>query len=203
MLLQALLLLFEGKVDKVPHELQKAKTMLDEILSVLPLDGLSEAAVHATRLHCIFAFEEGQKFIGNQAKSKPVNFKFICPLNEDLVPGSSDSYLKAKAWLKLSNWLRRDYPDLSLENIVLKMCADFNMADISPFAGGGTSFVDEKLSSKPSVGVIIDEIVAEIPPERFKLTEGGDCESGICNCGAFQDKGVEKGLKDEGGCLEC
>ncbi|KAJ0028877.1 hypothetical protein Pint_36436 [Pistacia integerrima] len=70
MLLQALLLLSEGKVDKVPHELQKAKTMLDEILSVLPLDGLSEAAVHATRLHCIFAFEEGQKFIGNQAKSK-------------------------------------------------------------------------------------------------------------------------------------
>ncbi|KAJ0077716.1 hypothetical protein Patl1_36279 [Pistacia atlantica] len=310
MLLQALLLLSEGKVDKVPHELQKAKTMLDEILSVLPLDGLSEAAVHATQLHCIFAFEEGQKFIGNQAKSKQhqsilssyvlsmktvINsvhqdcspwlkvlrvyqtilpsslvtlnlcmnlsslarkqkntllanrlnnylrdqllscseeryheflisnlqyeeilllhsqnkyedafvklWSFVCPLMLSSVPvvsGSSDSYLKAKACLKLSNWLRRDYPDLSLENIVLKMCADFNMADISSFGGGGTSSVDEKLSSKPSVGVIIEEMVAEIPPERFKLTEGEivRVESAIVQL--FQDKGVEKGLKDEG-----
>lgn len=359
MILQALLLLSEGKVDKVPHELQKAKTMLDEILSVLPLDGLSEAAAHATQMHCIFAFEEGQKFMANQAKSNQYQsilssyvlsmknainsvhqdcspwlkvlrvyrnilpsslvtlnlcmnlsslarkqkntvlanrlnnylrdqllscseeryceflvsklqyeeilllysqnkyedtlrklWSFVSPLmlsSGSGVSSCSDSYLKAKACLKLSNWLRRDYSDLSLENIVLKMCVDFNMADISSFAGGGTSSVDEKLSSKPSV--VIEEIVgtatklsthlcstmgkswisyaswcfsqarnallaphesafhscsfspllsAEIVPERFKLTEGEivRVESAIVRL--FQDKGVERGLKDEG-----
>ncbi|KAL2460200.1 Serine/threonine-protein kinase SMG1 [Abeliophyllum distichum] len=62
MLLQAMLLQNEGKVEKVPHELQKAKSMLEETLSVLPLDGLVEAAPHVNQLHCISAFEESCKF---------------------------------------------------------------------------------------------------------------------------------------------
>jgi PI-3-kinase-related kinase SMG-1 len=71
MLLQAKLFQSEGKVDKVPCELQKGKSMREETLSVLPLDGwLPEAAVHATQLHCIFSFEEGYKLKGSQEKSK-------------------------------------------------------------------------------------------------------------------------------------
>ncbi|KAK4848883.1 hypothetical protein QYF36_018291 [Acer negundo] len=271
MILQALLHLVEGKVDKVPHELQKAKAMLDEILSALPLDGLSEAAVHATQLHCIFALEEGQRLKGNQSKSKQLHsilssyvqsmqtvmnsvhqdcnpwlkvlrvyqtifptslvtlklcinlsslarkqknimltnrlniyvrdhisscceekyheflisslqfeeillmydqnkyedalanlWSFVCPLmlsSASAVFDSNDNFLKAKACLKLSNWLRRDYPNLSLKNIVLKMHADFNMADISPLPRVEPSSNDEKLNSNPSVELIIEEIV--------------------------------------------
>ncbi|KAL5855729.1 hypothetical protein ACOSQ4_005531 [Xanthoceras sorbifolium] len=271
MILQALLHLVEGKVDKVPLELQKAKAMLDEILSALPLDGLSEAAVHSTQLHCIFAFEECQRLKGNQSKFEQCHpiltsyiqsmqtvmnsfhqdcnpwlkvlrvyqtifptslvtlklcmnlsslarkqknvmsanrlniylrnhisscceekyheflisnlqleeillmyaqnkfedafanlWTFVRPLmlsSASVVFDSNDSFLKAKACLKLSNWLRRDYPNLSLENIVLKMLADFNMADISSFVRGGPSSNDEKLSSNLSVGLIIEEIV--------------------------------------------
>lgn len=270
MLLQAFLLLNEGKVDKVPPELQKAKAMLDEISSALPLDGLSEAAAHATQLHCIFAFEESQKLRGNQAKykqhqsilssyiqsmqtlinsahqdcnpwlkvlrvyraiaaSSPVTFKlcmnlsslarkqrnmmmanrlnnylrdhifscsdegchklllsnlkyeeillmyaenkyedaftnlwsFVHPLmlsSESIVANSNDGFLKAKACLKLSSWLRRDYPDLNLENIVLKMHADIKMAEVSLLASD-TPFNDENLSSRLNAGFVIEEIV--------------------------------------------
>ncbi|GER50411.1 serine/threonine-protein kinase SMG1 [Striga asiatica] len=58
MLLQAMLLHAEGKVEKVPYELQKAKLMLEETFSVLPLDGLVEAAPHVNQLYCISAFGE-------------------------------------------------------------------------------------------------------------------------------------------------
>ena len=61
MLLQAMLLHNEGKVDKISHEIQKARSMLEETLSVLPLDEVAEAAARAAQLHCIFAFEEGYK----------------------------------------------------------------------------------------------------------------------------------------------
>lgn len=70
MLLQAMLLQMEGNLDKVPHELQKAKSVLEEMLSVLPLDGLAEAAAYATQLHCIFAFEKGYELTGNQGKGQ-------------------------------------------------------------------------------------------------------------------------------------
>ncbi|CAA0807572.1 Serine/threonine-protein kinase TOR [Striga hermonthica] len=58
MLLQAMLLHAEGKVEKVSYELQKAKLMLEETFSVLPLDGLVEAAPHVNQLYCISAFGE-------------------------------------------------------------------------------------------------------------------------------------------------
>ncbi|OAY80733.1 Serine/threonine-protein kinase SMG1 [Ananas comosus] len=45
----------EGSIE----ELDKAKLILDEALSVAPLDGLIDAAAYAVQLHCIFAFEEG------------------------------------------------------------------------------------------------------------------------------------------------
>lgn len=296
MLLQALLLLTEGKVDRVPHELQKAKAMLDEISSALPLDGLSEAAAHATQLHCIFAFEEGQKFKFNQVKceqyqsilssyvqsmqtvinsvhqdcnpwlkvlrvyrtifpSSLVTLKlymnlsslarkqrnlmlanrlnnylrdhilscteeryrellisnlkyeeillmyaenkyedafanlwsFVHPLmlsSGSIVSDSNDGILKAKACLKLSNWLRRDYPDFNLANIVLKMHTDFNMADVSLLAKGGPSMNDENLSSRPSVGAIMEEIVGTATKlsTQFCSTMGKSWISYACWC---------------------
>ncbi|XVE94112.1 hypothetical protein REPUB_Repub01dG0253200 [Reevesia pubescens] len=281
MLLQALLLEIEGNLDKVPHELQKAKSMLEEILSVLPLDGLAEAAAYATQLHCISAFEEGYELTGNQGKShecmssqgksklsqsvlssyllplqplikgihqdcnpwlkvlrvyrtvspnSPVTLKlsmnllslarkqgnlmlanhlnnymrdhvlscsqeryrnllnlnlqyerillmhaenkiedafadlwsFLCPClcsSSLIVNDVDDGMLKAKACLKLSKWLRRDYSSLSFENIVLRMLADLNVANVSSSGTAGQSFSDENLSSKLSLDVIIEEIV--------------------------------------------
>uniref|UniRef100_A0A0A9DSN8 PI3K/PI4K catalytic domain-containing protein n=1 Tax=Arundo donax TaxID=35708 RepID=A0A0A9DSN8_ARUDO len=57
MLLRAMLQ-SNSKSDGVREELDKAKLMLDEALSVVPLSGLTEAAACAGQLHCIFAFEE-------------------------------------------------------------------------------------------------------------------------------------------------
>ncbi|KAK9176983.1 hypothetical protein WN944_029002 [Citrus x changshan-huyou] len=67
-------------------------------------------------------------------------------------------FFKAKACLKLSSWLRWDYPDLNLENIVLKMHADIKMVDVSLLASD-TSFNKGNLSSRLSAGFIIEEIV--------------------------------------------
>ncbi|KAF8675460.1 hypothetical protein HU200_047832 [Digitaria exilis] len=47
-----------SKLDGIKEELDKAKLMLDEALSVAPLNGFPEAAACAGQLHCILAFEE-------------------------------------------------------------------------------------------------------------------------------------------------
>lgn len=70
MLLQSLLFQKEGKSDKVLHDLQKAKSMLEEPLSVLPLDGLAEATPLAIQLHCIFLVEEDLKLKSTDEKAK-------------------------------------------------------------------------------------------------------------------------------------
>ncbi|KAJ4845107.1 LOW QUALITY PROTEIN: hypothetical protein Tsubulata_030337 [Turnera subulata] len=271
MLLQAMLFHVEGKLDNVPHEIHKAKSMLEEILSVLPLDGLAEVSPFATQLHCIFAIEEAQKFRGSRSKSKQhdsivssyiestqslisrvhqdcnpwlkvlrvyragfptslatlklcvslsslarkqgnlmlaarlrnhlrddimncseqsscnfllsnlqyeefmqmyaeKNFQdafsnlwlFVRPFMISSVPvvsNSHDSVLKAKACLKLSNWLGRGYPDFSLENTVRKMQADFIISDASSHERGKSTIASEDLSSKPCLSVVIEEIV--------------------------------------------
>ncbi|OMO75230.1 hypothetical protein CCACVL1_16263 [Corchorus capsularis] len=277
LLLQALLLQIEGNLDKVPHELQKAKSMLEEILSVLPLDGLAEAAACVTQLHCIFAFVECNELTGNQGKlqehiisklSRSVLSSYLLPLqpvikgiHQDCNPWlkvlrvyrtisptspvtlklsmnlmnlarkqgnlmlanclnnymrdhvsncSHDRYrnllilklqyegillmhsenkiedafanlwsflrpcmcssaftvndvddgmLKAKACLKLSNWLRQDHSSLSFENIVLRMQADLNVANVSSIGIGGQCFNNENKSPKLSLDLIVEEIV--------------------------------------------
>ncbi|XP_052179665.1 uncharacterized protein LOC127792986 [Diospyros lotus] len=269
MLLQALLLQIEGKVEKVSHDIQKAKSMLEEPLSVLPLDGLTEAAAYCTQLHCIFAFEESCKQKGNQDKKlqsllssyihilkSPINqvhqdcnmwlkvhrvYRTILPsslvtlklsknllslarkqrnlmlanrlgnylrdhaqsysegryhnflmkslqyegillmhaenrfgdaltnlwsfLHPCLVSSSSfvsdadDNFLYAKACLKLSDWLRKDSSDMNFGDTVLKMLADFNITDFSSIDKGATGFSDDKISSKPNVGLIVEELV--------------------------------------------
>lgn len=271
MLLQAMLFQNEEKDDKVPHELEKAKLMLEETLSVLPLDGLEEAAAHATQLHCIFAYEEFYKIKGSQDKPRqlqsmlssyvqfmqpqirrvhqdcnpwlkvlrvyrtisPVSpatlklcmnllslarkqgnlllanrlnnylkdhivscsgerhhdflisnlqyegillmhaeknledaltnlWSFVSPVmvsSPSIVSDTDNSILKAKACLKLSNWLKQNYSDSRLDGIIIKMRSDFDIANSSSPSRGGLSFVDEILSSEPPLGSIIEEIV--------------------------------------------
>ncbi|XP_022634053.1 serine/threonine-protein kinase SMG1 isoform X2 [Vigna radiata var. radiata] len=268
MLLQSLLFQKEEKSDKVLHDLQKARSMLEEPLSVLPLDGLAEATPLAIQLHCIFLVEDNCKLKTNHEKAKqlpsilnsleslpssiskirqdcnpwlkvlrvyktispssPVTLKFCinlhnlarkqnnlllanrlnnyikdhvfaCPeerhrnllvLNlqyesillqyaenkfEDaftnlwsflhpcmvspkpsIISDVKERILKAKACLKLSDWLRRDYSDWSPEGVVLKMAADFDLAESSPCGKDGSK---ENLSCKSNLGSIIEEIV--------------------------------------------
>ncbi|XP_052734018.1 uncharacterized protein LOC108340177 isoform X2 [Vigna angularis] len=268
MLLQSLLFQKEEKSDKVLRDLQKARSMLEEPLSVLPLDGLAEATPLAIQLHCIFLVEDNCKLKTNHEKAKqlpsilnsleslpssiskirqdcnpwlkvlrvyktispssPVTLKFCinlhnlarkqnnlllanrlnnyikdhvfaCPeerhrnllvLNlqyesillqyaenkfEDaftnlwsflhpcmvspkpsIISDVKERILKAKACLKLSDWLRRDYSDWSPEGVVLKMAADFDLAESSPHGKDGSK---ENLSCKSNLGSIIEEIV--------------------------------------------
>ncbi|KAM2903393.1 hypothetical protein COP2_003214 [Malus domestica] len=271
MLLQAMLLQNEGKEDNIPHELQKARSMLEETVSILPLEGLEEAAPHATQLHCIFAFEEFFKIKGNQDKPRqlqsilssyvqlmqpqigrvhldcnpwlkvlrvyqtisPVslatlklsmnllslarkqknlllanrlnnflkdhisrcsgesNHDFLisylqyegillmhaenkfedsltnlwsfvrpCMISSPSIGSDADNgILKAKACLKLSNWLKQNYSDSRVDDIVLNMRSDFDMTDSSSPGRVSASLGNEILSSKTRLGPIIEEIV--------------------------------------------
>ncbi|GLT97003.1 hypothetical protein SLE2022_145910 [Rubroshorea leprosula] len=279
MLLQALLLLIEGKSDTVAHDLQKAKSMLEEVLSVLPLDGLTEAGAFASQLHCIFALEESSELICNKANSeisKSILSSYVLPLQplikgiyQDCTPwlkllrvyrtisptspitlnlcmnllrlarkqgnlmlahrlnsylkdnvlncseggyrdflmlnlqyeeillmhtekkiedalanlwsfvrpymGSSaltmkdagHGMLKAKACLRFSDWLRWDGQDL--ENIVLKMQSELYEDNGSPIGRAVSSFSDPNLSSKPSLDVIIEEMVGKATKSSTQL----------------------------------
>lgn len=274
MLLQALLQL-GGDVDKGSHDLQKGKSLLEEVLSVLPLDGLAEAAAYASQLHCIFALEESSMLTGNQVKpklSKSILSSYVLLLqplikgfHQDCTPwlkvlrvyqtisptsavtlnlcmglmqwarkhgnlmlahrlnsylknhvpncseekcrdflmlnlqyeemllmhtenkiedafanlwsfvrpcmGSSsltvkdtgDGLLKAKACLRLSDWLRQDCQDL--EAVVLNMHAELYEESKTSISRVGSSYNDPDLSSeepKPSLDVIIEEMVGTV-----------------------------------------
>ncbi|ESW03895.1 hypothetical protein PHAVU_011G050300 [Phaseolus vulgaris] len=268
MLLQSLLFQKEEKSEKVLHDLQKARSMLEEPLSVLSLDGLAEATPLAIQLHCIFLVEENCKLKTTHEKAKqlpsilssleslpssiskirqdcnpwlkvlrvyktispssPVTLKFCmnlhnlarkqnnfllanrlnnymkdyvfaCPeerhrnilvLNlhyesillqyaenkfEDaftnlwsflrpfvvsskpsIISDVEERILKAKACLKLSDWLTRDYSEWSPEGIVLKMPEDFDLAESCPLGKDGSK---ENISCKSNLGSIIEEIV--------------------------------------------
>ncbi|GJW26893.1 serine/threonine-protein kinase SMG1, partial [Tanacetum coccineum] len=98
MLLQAMLFNIEGKVEKVQHELQKAKLMLKETFSVMSLDGLTEAAEHVNQLHCISAFEESCKPAGT------ANMKLSLLLSsymQDVQFPSNHIHQDCKPWMKV------------------------------------------------------------------------------------------------------
>lgn len=100
MLLQALLLQVEGKVDKLPQDLQKAKLMLDETLSVVALDGLEDAAAVANQLHCIAAFEDGFDIEGREDRSK--HFNSIYPSHFHLMQSPINKTRQdCSLWLKV------------------------------------------------------------------------------------------------------
>ncbi|KAJ0981758.1 hypothetical protein J5N97_010013 [Dioscorea zingiberensis] len=50
------------KPDMVLGQLEKAKLMLDEALSIAPLNGLTESAAFISQLHCIIGFESKYKY---------------------------------------------------------------------------------------------------------------------------------------------
>ncbi|XP_042060821.1 uncharacterized protein LOC121805101 isoform X1 [Salvia splendens] len=268
MLLQAMLHHNERKEEKVPSELQKAKSMLEESVSVLPLDGLVEAAPLVNQLYCISAFEEGCKLGDSQGKHFPsllssyietmqfpcnqvhqdcslwlnvlrvcqntlsnslVTLEFcknlvilarkqknlmlatrlisyldgqflsysneithdyfissleyenillmrvedkvedayksvwsiVCPsmLSSTAACISQDNVLKAKACLKLSNWLLEDRINKNLEDIVYKMQADFSKSELSSPSKGTLASFDGNQGSKSRLNLIIDELV--------------------------------------------
>lgn len=271
MLLQAMLLQNEGKEEKVPHELQKAKSMLEETLSILPFDGLVGAASYATQLHCIFVFEESYKLLGSQEKSGLLSsglssyvqslqvpmsiishdcnpwlkvlrvYKTISPTSQvtlkfcinllrlarkkrnlmlasrlniflkdhtltfpkegchdflisylhledimlmhaenkfeaaftnlwsfvrscmvssaSIVSDAEENFLKAKACLKLSSWLKQNCSALRLDIIVPMMLSDFGATNSVTFDRDGPSLGDENSSCKTSLGPVIEEIV--------------------------------------------
>lgn len=118
MLLQALLFHNEGRMEKVSQEIQKARAMLEETLSILPLDGLEEAAAFATQLHSISAFEEGYKLTGSADKHEQLNSilsvyvqsvqSSFCRINQDCNP-----------WLKVLRVYRVISPT---SPVTLKLC---------------------------------------------------------------------------------
>ncbi|KAF9626465.1 hypothetical protein IFM89_034399 [Coptis chinensis] len=100
MLLQAMLLQSDGKVDKVPREIEKAKLMLDEVLSVLPFNGLTEAAAYSTQLHCISVFEEGYKPRGGQEQSEELQ-TIMNSYNQVMASPISTVHQDCNLWLKV------------------------------------------------------------------------------------------------------
>nr|XP_043627298.1 uncharacterized protein LOC122598883 [Erigeron canadensis] len=262
LLLQAMLFNTEGKVEKVHHELQKAKLMLNETFSILPLDGLTESAEHVNQLHCISAFEESCKISGAQDMQqlplllssyirevqfssnhihqdcKPwmkvlriyrtihstspltlnlslnlltlsrkqrnlmlanrlidylnkcdlgsseesthklillsVQFESILMMRTEnkleeaytglwsfvspsMVPSSAvisvapDDALKAKACLKLSSWFRKDYLDVSLDNVILRIRSEI--------CGEELKHSDDSMSSRLKTNLFVEELV--------------------------------------------
>ncbi|KAI9127908.1 hypothetical protein K1719_000901 [Acacia pycnantha] len=118
MLLQSLLFQKEGKSDNVILDLQKARSMLEEPLSILPLDGLAEATPLAIQLHCIFLLEEDCKLRSSHEKAKQA--QSILNSYVKLVPSSISKIRQdCNPWLKV---LRVYQTMFSTSPVSLKLC---------------------------------------------------------------------------------
>ncbi|KAF7810932.1 serine/threonine-protein kinase SMG1-like [Senna tora] len=118
MLLQSLLFQKEGKSDNVLPDLQKARLMLEEPLSVLPLDGLAEATPLTIQLHCILLLEEDYKLKSTHEKGK--QFQSILNSYIQLVPSSISRIRQdCNSWLKV---LRVYQTIFSTSSFTLKLC---------------------------------------------------------------------------------
>ncbi|KAK1275660.1 Serine/threonine-protein kinase TOR [Acorus gramineus] len=100
------------KMDKLPDEIEKAKSMLEEALSVVPLDGLTEAGGYATQLHCIFAFKEGSKRI-REDDSQPSS-GVLSSLYQVLQSPISKIHQDCTLWLKVFRVYRTILPKSSV-----------------------------------------------------------------------------------------
>ncbi|KAF5814367.1 putative non-specific serine/threonine protein kinase [Helianthus annuus] len=124
MLLQAMLFNIEGKVEKVQHELQKAKLMLNETITILPLDGLTEAAEHVNQLHCISAFEESCKISGTHDVKVKLPLLLSSYVQELRFP-SHHVHQDCKPWMKVLRVYRTIHPTspvtISLSLSLLKL----------------------------------------------------------------------------------
>ncbi|KAF6172570.1 hypothetical protein GIB67_007083 [Kingdonia uniflora] len=118
MLLQAMLLRSDGKLDMAQNEIENAKSMLDEAVSILPFDGLTEGAAYSTQLHCIYAFEEGYKLKGRQEELKPLQ-TILCSLHRALQSPISIVHQDCNLWMKVLRTYRTVFPTSA---ITLQLC---------------------------------------------------------------------------------
>ncbi|KAL3350657.1 hypothetical protein AABB24_023203 [Solanum stoloniferum] len=171
MLLQAMLHQVEGRVEKVPEELQKAKGMLMEPLSVLPLDGLVEAASHVNQLYCISAFEECSKLNVSQDKHFPsLLSSHMQVMKSPIIKDRQDCNI----WLKVLRIYQRAYPASSM---TLKLCR--NLMSLARkqknfrLANHLDNYLKDHLSSFPDGG-IRDHITLGLEYERVLLMHAED-----------------------------
>uniref|UniRef100_I1PF98 non-specific serine/threonine protein kinase n=1 Tax=Oryza glaberrima TaxID=4538 RepID=I1PF98_ORYGL len=115
MLLRAMLQ-SHSKPDKAREELNKAKLMLDEALSVVPLNGLTEAAACAGQLYCIFAFEETTELAcPNRTNQSPALMDYLLRLLQDPIDRINQD---CNIWLKIFKVYRTTQPS-SLPTLLL------------------------------------------------------------------------------------
>uniref|UniRef100_A0A7N0T1F2 non-specific serine/threonine protein kinase n=1 Tax=Kalanchoe fedtschenkoi TaxID=63787 RepID=A0A7N0T1F2_KALFE len=100
MLLQAMLHKVEGKEENLYLEIGKAKSMMEQKMSILPLDGLLEAAEYATQLQCIFVFEEGCNVTDNHEKGKQIQSIVSSHFKSTEIPLNA-VHQDCNLWLKL------------------------------------------------------------------------------------------------------
>ncbi|KAL9251397.1 hypothetical protein AKJ16_DCAP08198 [Drosera capensis] len=155
MLLQAMLYYNEGKMDNIQLEIHKSKLMLDEVLTVLPLHALDEAAPHAMQSHCIFALEESCKYGGTKDKMKKSTYllnsflheetHFFSPLGHDcnalmkifrvyrsVLPSSLATLELCKNTMRLA----RKHGNLGLANRLHGYLKDHRVVDVIEAAAG-------------------------------------------------------------------
>ncbi|XP_062092419.1 uncharacterized protein LOC133798215 [Humulus lupulus] len=129
------------------------KFLKDHILSCSE-EGYQDFLVSSLQFEDIMLMHAERKF--EDALTGLWSFVRPCMISSaSLDSNSDDSFLKAKACLKLSHWLRQSYSDLRLDKIVTDMLSDFG----SSFGTDRPTFSDETLSGTPSIGPIIEEMV--------------------------------------------
>ncbi|XP_075074220.1 uncharacterized protein LOC107823315 [Nicotiana tabacum] len=171
MLLQAMLHQVEGRIERVTEELQKAKGMLMEPLSVLPLDGLVEAASHVNQLYCISAFEECYKLNISQDKHFPsLLSSHMQAMKSPIIKVRQDCSI----WLKVLRICQTAYP---ASPMTLKLCR--NLMSLARkqknfrLANRLDNYLKEHLSSCPD-GSTRDNIILSLEYERVLLMHAED-----------------------------
>ncbi|KAJ8530130.1 hypothetical protein K7X08_036965 [Anisodus acutangulus] len=183
MLLQGMLHQVEGRVEKVPEELQKAKGMLMEPLSVLPLDGLVEAASHVNQLYCISAFEECYKLNVSQDKHFPsLLSSYMQAMKSPIFRDRQDCNI----WLKVLRIYQTAYPTSPM---TLKLCR--NLMSLARkqknfrLANHLDNYLKAHLSSFPD-GSTRDHIILGLEYERVLLMHAEDkFEDALTNLWSF------------------
>ncbi|KAM3294171.1 hypothetical protein ACQJBY_037207 [Aegilops geniculata] len=106
----------DSKPDKAREDLDKAKLMLDEALSVAPLNGLTDAAACAGQLHCIFAFEEATGLTCRDGPNQPpALMDYLLRLLQDPI---DRIHQDCSMWLKVFKVYRTAHPS-SLPTLLL------------------------------------------------------------------------------------
>ncbi|KQK13313.1 hypothetical protein BRADI_1g09310v3 [Brachypodium distachyon] len=115
MLLRAMLQ-SDSKPDRSREDLDRAKLILDEALSVVPLNGLTEATACAGQLHCIFAFQEATGLTSqNGPNQSPQLMDYVQRLLQDPI---DRIHQDCSMWMKVLKVYRTTHPS-SLPTLLL------------------------------------------------------------------------------------